>query len=42
MENRKNWDVDDGLHLIEMAEFELVDAWKLGENDLKLVFVDYF
>ena len=25
-----------------MAEFEPVDAWKLGKNDLKSMFVDYF
>ncbi len=25
-----------------MAEFEPVDAWKLGENDLESMFVEYF
>ncbi len=40
--NSKNWDPHNGSQLTEMAEFETVDSWKLGENDLKSMFVDYF
>ena len=40
--NSKKWDPHDGSHLTDMAEFEPVDAWKLGKNDLKSMFVDYF
>ncbi len=36
----KKWDPHDGLHLADMAEFEQMDAWKLGKNDLESVFVD--
>ena len=40
--NSKKWDPHDGSHLADMAEFEPVDAWKLGKNDLESMFVDYF
>ena len=38
----KKWDPHDGSHLADMAEFEPVDDWKLGKNDLESMFVDYF
>ncbi len=38
----KKWDSHDGSHLVNMAEFEPMDAWKLGENELESMFVDYF
>ena len=36
------WDLHDGLHLSDMAEFEPLDTWKLGKNNLESMFVNYF
>ncbi len=38
----KKWDPHDGSHLADMAEFEPVEARKLGKNDLESMLVDYF
>ncbi len=40
--NSKDWDSHDGYHLVEMVDFEPMDAWKLVKNDLESMFVDYF
>ncbi len=40
--NSKKWDLHDGSHLADMADFETMDAWKLGKNYLESMFVDYF
>ncbi len=40
--NDEKWDPQKGSCLAEMVDFEPVDAWKLGKNDLESMFVDYF
>ena len=40
--NDEKWDPQKGSRLADMVDFEPVDAWKLGENDLESMFIDYF
>ena len=38
----EKWDPYKGSQQVVWANVEPVKAWKLGENDLKLMFMDYF
>ncbi len=40
--NSEKWDPQCGSCLVDMVDFEPVDAWKLGKNYLESMFVDYF
>ena len=39
---KKRWNPYSGSCVLEMAEFEPTEAWKLGWNDLESMFLDYF
>ena len=39
---KERWNPYSGARVVEMAEFEPTEAWRLGRNDLQSMFLDYF